>query len=118
MLKTGLDWLTTQMETHAAQAVSYVRGSESVSVSATLSEETNEVLDADTQAPIEWQGVRFEFRRAAISSFGDPRRGDKIIDADGNTYEVGAPVTLPVWRAIDAHGVRISVSAIMTTRAT
>ena len=108
LLRKSSDWLEDQRTKHAASAVQYVRGSQSVELPATIGKTTFEVDDGYGVL------VRHESRDflllAADLILGDlpmiPERSDRIRETQGGTtfvYEVSAPGKEPCWRWSDAY---------------
>jgi len=116
MLKDGSDWLQDQQKAHVAQMVTYSRGGQQLSISATIGRTE---FDVD---PGDGFGVRVEARdyliHAADLVLGGvtvkPQRGDRIREtrADGDTavYEVMSPADgEPVWRYSDDYRRRLRI---------
>jgi len=105
-LQKSAEWLERQRTLHATSNVEYVRGSQSVSLPATIGKTTFEVDDGLGVL------VRFESRDFLILArdliIDDqpafPQRGDRIQETDGVqvfVYEVTAPGKEPCWRYSD-----------------
>lgn len=109
LLKTGQKWLSQQFRKHAAQSITYKRGSSAVRVPATIGRSTFEDAGGDQSL------VRYESRDYLIDVqdlkldgiLTEPQAGDQIVEgvdaSDGFTYEV---MTVPgegVWRYADQY---------------
>ena len=108
LLQQASDWLETKRTQYATRAVCYVRGGQSVDVSATVGKTTFEVDDGYGVL------VRHESRDylvlAADLKFGEtptlPQRGDLVRETQGGQvfiYEVTAPGNEPCWRYSDPY---------------
>ena len=108
LLQKGSDWLEEKRTRHATETVCYVRGGQSVELSATVGKTTFEVDDGCGVL------VRHESRDylvlAADLKFDDaptlPQRGDRVRETQGGTvfvYEVTAPGNEPCWRYSDPY---------------
>ncbi len=108
LLETGSNWLQDQRTRHMSRTVSYERGADSVSLSATVGRTLFEIEDG--------HGVvqRHEARDFLVladdlvlaGSKALPQAGDRIRETQGATvfvYEVMAPGSEPVWRYGDPY---------------
>ena len=108
LLETGSDWLQDQRTKHMSRQVVYQRGSESVSLAATIGRTVFEIDDG--------QGLleRYESRDFLVladdlvlaGSKTLPKSGDRIRETQGSdvfVYEVMAPGGEPVWRYSDPY---------------
>jgi len=106
MLATGAAWLEAQRTAHAAQTVAYVRGNDSVSVTATIGK-TIFRIDNNYGISERHEGRDYLILVADLVIDGvplDPIPGDKIQETDGvvvYTYEVMAPGGEPCRRYSD-----------------
>ncbi len=116
LLQKASDWLEEKRTQHAAQSVCYVRGGQTVELSATVGKTTFEVDDGCGVL------VRHESRDylvlAADLKFGDtpilPQRGDRVRETQGGTvyvYEVIAPGNEPCWRYSDPYRKTLRIHA-------
>lgn len=103
MLAAGAAWLAGQLKTAAATPVVFVRGGSAVEVKATIGASSFEA--ADQSGVIErWESRDFIIDAADLP-FGEPQRGDKVVETvDGIpiTYDVASPRGVPLWRYGDA----------------
>ncbi len=99
-------WLEDQRTRHATRVVTYVRGSRTLDLAATIGKTVFEVDDGYGVL------VRHESRDYLVltadmvldSQAVVPQRGDRIREVQGNTtftYEVTAPGNEPAWRYSD-----------------
>jgi hypothetical protein len=109
LLRDAQIWLADQLQKHVASEVTYKRGTQQVTVRATIG---RTLLSLDN----EFGGTRMEWTdrdfliRAVDLKFGAaavvPQRGDRIMESvNGQTlsFEVLAPADEPVWRWADPH---------------
>lgn len=93
LIAQGSSWLRDRLRASASKAVTYRRGEESATVSATIGLTTLFVDRAD--GSVEKVTSRdFLIGRDELGSLGDPRRGDRIeeeIGGDVFTFEAMAP---------------------------
>ncbi|MFH1022122.1 MAG: hypothetical protein V1809_01895 [Planctomycetota bacterium] len=108
LLKQGSRWLEGMRVAHASRPVVYVRGADSVEVSATIGR-TIFSLDQGYSV-IERVETRDYLVLAADLVIGGvatlPRAGDRIREVEGNkayVYEVMAPGNEPCWRYSDPY---------------
>ena len=103
MLAAGSAWLTSQLNAAAGTTVTYRRGSDTAEITATIGRSEFEAQDQN--GVIEnWESRDF-LVPAADLPFGEPLRGDVIIETSGELeleYEVAAPRGVPVFRYGDA----------------
>lgn len=93
-------WLAQALDTAAGVTVTYARGVERVTVRAVVGR-TVFASNAAGEARVEF-GERDYLIRAADLAFGEPARGDEIIDADGVTWALMTPEAGgPAWRWSD-----------------
>ena len=122
LLKTGSDWLEAQRHAHAAGPVVYRRGSESVSLRATVGRTAFDVLDEEGFAR---RIVQRDYlvRSQDLVLAGErtlPQPGDEVLETDdeGNTlvHEVVAQGGEDCWRYSDPHDktIRIHTQRIRT----
>lgn len=109
LLARGLYWLTSQLQSHAAQPVVYRRGANDVTVLATFGRKLLKLDDGLGGVRMEWTDADFlvpadqlvVLRRRVL-----PERGDRVIvRRDGRTrvYEVLAPGGEPPWTWSDPY---------------
>jgi hypothetical protein len=107
LLRKSSDWLEDQRTRHAASTVTYVRGSQSVDLLATVGKTTFE-LDDGYGVLVRHESRDFLVLAADLVLGGAtviPDRGDRIRETQGDTtfvYEVSAPGKEPCWRYSDA----------------
>ena len=110
---TAVQWLRDQLKDHASQTVSYKRGATTISnIKATIGRTWITADDGLGNKITERTDRDFIFDASYISSLGDPRRGDQIIEVvDGvtYTYTLLAPGVAEVWRYTDDHRKMIRV---------
>ena len=116
LLQQGSDWLQDQRHEHLTQSVTYKRGVESVSVSATIGRTMFEVDNG--QGVLERIESRDFLVLAADLVLGAaptlPQRGDRIRETQGTStyvYEVMAPGKEPEWRWSDAYRKTLRIHA-------
>lgn len=108
LLRTGSDWLEEMRTRHATGTVTYRRGADGVTLSATIGRTVFEVDDGF--------GVLQKFESRDFLVLADelvlggspvlPEAGDRIEEVAGATtyvYEVMAPGKEPAWRYSDAY---------------
>ncbi len=108
LLETGSNWLQDQRTQHMSRTVSYERGIDTVSVSATVGRTVFEIDDG--HGVIQRHEAR-DFLVLAddlvlVGSKVLPQPGDRIRETQGTTvfvYEVMAPGNEPVWRYSDPY---------------
>lgn len=83
----GLTWLADQLKSHASRSVTYVRGATSLTLQATVGRSQSWGVGA--AGGVVASEVRDYLVAAADLTVGEPRAGDRIVDAvDGATFEV------------------------------
>jgi len=108
LLQKGSDWLEEKRTQHASRVISYVRGAQSVDLSATIGKTTFEVDDGYGVL------VRHESRDFLVLATDLildtqqtlPQRSDRIRETQGDQvfiYEVTAPGNEPCWRYSDPY---------------
>jgi hypothetical protein len=108
MLQTGSDWLSGVLKTHAAQSVSYRRGSSSVTLSATLGRSLFQAA-TDSGMITETQADDFIIEAADLvldEAAVEPKEGDEITRTSGGktlVYRVLPFGTEPAWRFTDSY---------------
>jgi hypothetical protein len=103
MLAAGAAWLTAQLNAAAAATVTYRRGGDEAEISATIGRSD---FEAQGQEGVieNWESRDFLIPAASLP-FGEPKRGDLIVETSGDlelVYEVSAPRGVPVFRYGDA----------------
>lgn len=103
LLAAGSAWLTSQLNAAAGTTVTYRRGSDTAEITATIGRSEFEAQDQN--GVIEnWESRDFLIPAASLP-FGEPLRGDVIVEVSGDLeleYEVAAPRGVPVFRYGDA----------------
>lgn len=124
LLGTGLAWLEMQRTRHLTKTVMYHRppAAGGTPVNATVGKTTFEVVTAGgVLERVESRDYLIE--AAALTDFGPPQRGDRIIEVTGgtrHTAEVLAPGREPHWRWSDVNRTcyRIHTKHLTTTETT
>lgn len=91
-LQSGISWLSAKLKSHESSLVTYQRGGDSVSISATRGTSTEEVFDSSGAASMHTKRTDFIVNAADLILDGetvDPRSGDQIV-VGTDTYEVMA----------------------------
>jgi hypothetical protein len=107
LLQTGSDWLADQLKAHAGRPVVYQRGTQQVTVSATVGRTLLKLDDGYGGVQMEWTDRDFLIQAADLVLGGVPtlpQRGDQIRETQGGktfVYEVMAPGQEPEWRWSD-----------------
>ena len=108
LLQKGSDWLEEKRTQHASRVISYVRGAQSVDLSATIGKTTFEVDDG-YGVLVRHESRDFLVLAADMILNGAsvlPRRGDRVRETQGQqvfVYEVTAPGKGPCWRYSDPY---------------
>ena len=121
MLESGASWLDDQRHQHMTRTVSYVRGSSTVEVQATIGRTVFEQTD-EFGIVTKTESRDYLIRTADLVLDGQqtlPKRGDQIRETDGTTtfvYEVLSPGDEPVFRYSDPYrkALRIHTKHIAT----
>lgn len=119
MLAVGSAWLTDQLKSAAGTTVSYVRGGNTATMTATIGRSLFE--STNTSGVIEqWESRDYVVKTDELP-YGEPQRGDRIYEQFGtvaNVYEVVTPRGVPLFRYGDAfqscvriHTKRVDVDA-------
>lgn len=110
MLAAGAAWMAGQLKSAAGTTVVYVRGNQSVEVTATIGASAFEA--ANQSGVVE----RWESRDYLVATddlpFGDPAHGDKIVETINGgsvTYEVASPRGVPLWHYGDSFRLIVRV---------
>lgn len=115
MLRTGAVWLSAQLKAAAGTTVVYRRGADEVEVIATVGQSQFEA--ANQSGVVErWESRDFLISTADLP-FGDPRRGDVIVENGGGLYvehEVASPRGVPEWHYGDAFRSIVRVHTVQT----
>ncbi len=115
LLRTGTAWLAGKLKAVASQAVSYRRGSASVSLHATVGSSLLKVTDTFGNVQVVRTERDYLFTAADLVLSGirtTPQRGDVIDDATSGVtahYEILAPDGEPPWRYSDPAETMIRV---------
>jgi hypothetical protein len=96
LLASGLAWHAAQLKSFASRAVTYSRGSQSLSVQATVGRSDYDVAsgDAGFQRVVTRDYLIALADLASLAGGGEPKRGDRIIETIAGvarTFEVAAP---------------------------
>lgn len=115
LLQSGAAWISGRLKTHASKTVTYVRGIDSVSLSATVGTTEFEIETEDGADLERWQSRDFLIAAADLVLAGKtvlPEKGDQIKETVGtntHVYEVMAPGDVPHFRYSDPHRVRLRI---------
>lgn len=93
LLKTASDWLGSMFQTHASRSVTYTRGDNTASISATVGRTVHEVMNSlGIMIATESRDFMFPTSDLVLGSVqSEPQAGDRISDVQGTTtfvYEV------------------------------
>jgi hypothetical protein len=103
LLNVGAAWLSSQLKAAAGSVVTYRRGDLEAEVTATIGR--SEFESTSSSGAIEnWESRDFLILAADLP-FGEPERGDLVLELSGGDeleYEVAAPRGIPVFRYGDA----------------
>jgi len=105
LLGAGFAWLDQQRERFLTRSVTYSRGSQAVTVPATIGH-TVFRLDTGPGVTERIEARDYLIAAAHLAGFGLPRRGDQVIEeaaGQRHTYEVLAPGREPHWRWSDPN---------------
>ena len=107
LLRAGSDWLAEMLKEHASRPVEYRRGTEEVTLQATIGRTLLKLDDGYGGVRMEWTDRDFLIHAAYLVLGGSPtlpERGDVIRETQGAKtfiYEVMAPGKEPPWRWSD-----------------
>lgn len=99
LLQTGAAWLHAKLSASAAHPVTYRRGAQAVTATATVGRTPFRIVEDGVSLRVDTRD--FLIDAAAIAVFGLPDRADRIdetINGVTVTYEVYAPAGEPEWR--------------------
>ena len=102
-LGAGLAWLDRQRERFMTRAVTYLRGAQAVTVRATIGR-TVFRLDTAYGGAERIASRDYLIRAAHLAAFGEPQRGDRVIETAGglrHIHEILAPGQEPAWTWTD-----------------
>jgi len=118
LLANGAAWLADQLAAGAARPCRYYRGTDYGIVNATIGRSHFEAQN--TSGVVEtWQSRDFIIRAGSLP-FGEPMRGDKIVEQIGGidvTYEVASPRNTAWWEYGDTFRQTVRVHTIATAEA-
>ena len=109
LLQSGQVWLADQLHEHVATEVTYRRGSDEVTLRATIGRTLLKLDDGYGGVRMVWTDRDYLIRAADLVLGGTPakpQRGDQIREVFGEmtlVYEVLAPGKEPPWRWADPH---------------
>jgi hypothetical protein len=112
LIASMMPYMTAAMSGNASQSVTITRGGQSIgsSVLATYGATT---FEQDTETGIvRWEAKDFLIPAASYTLASvavEPQRGDKITDANGNTFEVLGDNGLPPFRYTNGHRVMLRI---------
>ena len=114
VLKNGQAWLANQLTTHASRSVVYRRGELGAELAATIGK--SHYQQDDGNGVITRSQVRdflIDTQSLLLSIIGSlPRRGDKIVEIDGDktfVFEVMALGSDPPWRYSDPFRLKLRI---------
>lgn len=114
LLKKGQAWLADQLTKHASRNIVYQRDEISVELTATIGVSRYEQDDGEgvvTRAQV--RDYLIDTRSLVQSAIGTlPRRGDRIIEVDGDTTFVFEAMSIgsdPPWRYSDPFRVKVRI---------
>ena len=117
LLAAGASWLAGQLKTAAGRDVTYRRNGQDVTVTATIGRSQ---FESQNQSGVieNWESRDYLLPLADLP-FGEPLRGDVLVEAIGGDvleFEVAAPRGVPVFHFGDAFRsiVRVHTKAIET----
>lgn len=112
-LATGLAHLTRRLQERAGRQVTYRRGADSVTLTATVGSSLLRLTEPGGGSRIERTERDYLIAPDLLVLGGrvvEPRRGDRVEDAaDGRVYEVLAPEGEAPWRYADGRGTLLRV---------
>jgi len=118
LLASGAAWLADQLAAGAARPCRYYRGADYGIVNATIGRSQFEAQN--TSGVVEtWQSRDFIIRAGSLP-FGEPMRGDKIVEQIGGidvTYEVASPRNTAWWEYGDTFRQTVRVHTVATAEA-
>jgi len=108
LLAQGVAWLEAQRKASLATSVTYVRGTDSVELAATVGRsEFEQVDESGLIRKIETRDYLFAAADLVLGgSQATPQEGDQVLEADGpqtRVYEVMTVGTEPAWRYSDPY---------------
>lgn len=115
MIAAGAAYLAARLKSAASSSVAYVRGTSSGVVRATVAKSMFQTADANGIVE-SWESRDFIVAVADLP-FGEPRRGDKIVETlNGNnvTYEVTSPRGVPIFHYGDSFRNTVRVHTVAT----
>jgi hypothetical protein len=114
MLHTGQSWLSEKLRTHASRLVTYQRDNVEAELPATIGRSTYEQDDGEgiiTRSQV--RDFLIDTADLLLSAIGTlPRRGDRVLETDGNTtfvFEVMALGGEPPWRYSDPFRLKLRI---------
>ena len=115
LLSSGASWLAGQLKAAAGTVVTYRRGAEEAQVTATIGRSQ---FEATNQSGVleRWESRDYLISTADLP-FGNPERGDVIVEFDNGLYveyEVASPRGVPEWHYGDAFRSIVRVHAVQT----
>jgi hypothetical protein len=110
LIRTGAAWLTDQLKAAAGTTVSYVRGANTATLTATVG---RSMFESQGQSGVieQWEARDFIIKTDELP-YGEPQRGDKIYEQFGtvsNIYEVATPRGVPLWHYADPFQTSVRV---------
>lgn len=116
VLQTGTTWLASQLSSYASHEVTYVRGADSVAISASFGRTEMEIDGAAGQIRLSHTDRDFIIAAADLVLSGsqvEPQEGDEIqeiVNGITHTYEVMSPDGMEeVFRYCDASRVMLRI---------
>lgn len=122
MLRTGMDWLATQLKTQGSSSVTYSRGTRSLTLLATLGRHMPKALGGVEGVEVDTFLIVMTFDAADLVLGGvliKPERRDVVTFTDHDVdfeYEVMPIDGERCWKESDAFGQRLEISLKLTRR--
>ena len=115
VLKTGVEWLTSQLKNNVGQSVTYRRGAYSVVVSATLGESSHDIVTpAGIVVEVHSRDFLIDVADLVLNGVqATPERGDTIehVDSQGLTvtHELMSLSNQPAWKYSDPYRLKYRI---------
>jgi hypothetical protein len=115
MIAAGAAYLAARLKSSAGASVVYQRGTNSGTVVATVGKSMFQTADANGLVE-NWESRDYLLTTSDLP-FGEPRRGDKIVEVQNGisvTYEVTSPRGVPLFHYGDAFRSTVRVHTVAT----
>lgn len=122
LLRSGMDWLATQLKTQASSSVTYSRGTQSLTLAATLGRHRQADLGDQPGAEVDVSLTVMTFDAADLLLGGvliKPERRDVVSFTDHGVafeFEVMPLDGERCWKESDAFGKRLEIRLKVTAR--